>query len=163
MYDHFALRGCSLKNTDFVIGLVTYVGPNTRIMLNSCASKQKQSNLERQTGRQILYVFLTMCICCACAASFVVVWDRVNDSSTWYLDMPDPSNWGAWTITKLFLQSFGTWILLFTNMVPISLLVSLEIVKFSQAKFIGWDWQIYSEEKDLPTKVQSSNLNEELG
>jgi phospholipid-transporting ATPase len=48
-------------------------------------------------------------------------------------------------------------------MVPISLLVSLEIVKFSQALFIGWDWEIYSVEKDMPTKVQSNNLNEELG
>ena len=48
-------------------------------------------------------------------------------------------------------------------MVPISLLVSLEIVKFSQALFIGWDAEIYSLEKDMPTKVQSNNLNEELG
>jgi phospholipid-transporting ATPase len=48
-------------------------------------------------------------------------------------------------------------------MVPISLLVSLEIVKFTQALFIGWDWEIYSVEKDMPTKVQSNNLNEELG
>ncbi|MFM7856995.1 MAG: hypothetical protein ACKO96_34995 [Flammeovirgaceae bacterium] len=48
-------------------------------------------------------------------------------------------------------------------MVPISLLVTLEIVKFWQARFIGWDVDMYSVEKDMPTKVQSSNLNEELG
>ena len=29
--------------------------------------------------------------------------------------------------------------------------------------FIGWDATIYDEAKDMPTKVQSSNLNEELG
>ena len=32
--------------------------------------------------------------------------------------------------TLFLIKSLGTWILLFTNMVPISLLVSLEIVKF---------------------------------
>ena len=48
-------------------------------------------------------------------------------------------------------------------MVPISLLVTVEIVKFWQAMYIGWDISIYDTEKDMPTKVQSSNLNEELG
>jgi len=49
------------------------------------------------------------------------------------------------------------------NFVSISLIVSLEMVKFAQGIFIEKDWMIYDEEKDLPAKVQSSNLNEELG
>jgi len=39
-------------------------------------------------------------------------------------------------ILKL-LTSFGQWMLNFTNLVPISLLVTLEVVKFMQAWFIG--------------------------
>lgn len=42
-------------------------------------------------------------------------------------------------------------------------MVTLEVVKFLQAFFITWDWRIYDLDKDMPTKVQSSNLNEELG
>lgn len=61
------------------------------------------------------------------------------------------------------IQRYFTWILIFTNMVPISLMVTLEVVKFLQAFFITWDWRVYDIEKDMPTKVQSSNLNEELG
>jgi phospholipid-transporting ATPase len=61
------------------------------------------------------------------------------------------------------VQRYFTWILIFTNMVPISLMVTLEVVKFLQAFFITWDYRIYDTEKDMPTKVQSSNLNEELG
>ena len=64
---------------------------------------------------------------------------------------------------RYWLRAFGTWILLFTNMVPISLLVSVEIVKFAQAIFIQWDVSIYYKEEDQPAIVQSSNLNEELG
>ena len=109
-----------------------------------------------------------MMICCACAATWILVWNRLYRSSTnSYLDFysagEPPIVRNAGTDILVWLKGFGTWILLFTNMVPISLLVSLEIVKFTQALFIGWDWEIYSVEKDMPTKVQSNNLNEELG
>ena len=53
--------------------------------------------------------------------------------------------------------------LLFSNFVPISLLVTLEMVKFIQAIFISLDLDLYFEETDMPAGVQSSNLNEELG
>ena len=49
------------------------------------------------------------------------------------------------------------------NFVSISLLVTLEMVKFFQAMFIAWDWMIFDEEKGIQAAVQSSNLNEELG
>lgn len=65
--------------------------------------------------------------------------------------------------TLYLIKSLGTWILLFTNMVPISLLVSLEIVKFFQAMFISWDVDIFDQDKGLETIVLSNNLNEELG
>lgn len=55
----------------------------------------------------------------------------------------------------------GNWILLFTNFVPISLLVTLESVKFIQGKFIMQDFKI--NEKKECVSVQTSNLNEELG
>ena len=58
---------------------------------------------------------------------------------------------------------FGTWFLIFTNMVPISLIVSLEIVKFNQAIFMSYDVNMFDEENGIEMKAQSSNLNEELG
>jgi phospholipid-transporting ATPase len=51
------------------------------------------------------------------------------------------------------IQRYFTWILIFTNMVPISLMVTLEVVKFIQAFFIQWDADIYDMDKDMPTKV----------
>ena len=48
-------------------------------------------------------------------------------------------------------------------MIPITLLVTMEIVKFAQAVFIQWDATIYDEERDLCALAQSCNLNEELG
>jgi len=48
-----------------------------------------------------------------------------------------------------FLDGFKkmcTWILIFTNLVPISLLVSLELVKFWQAMFMSYDKSMYDDE-----------------
>ena len=46
-YENFALRGCSLRNTEYIMGIVTYVGADTRVMRNSVRSKPKKSDLER--------------------------------------------------------------------------------------------------------------------
>lgn len=52
---------------------------------------------------------------------------------------------------------------LYSNFVPISLLVTLELVKFWQAMFMQYEWMMYDTNQDLPAGVQASNLNEELG
>ena len=56
-----------------------------------------------------------------------------------------------------------TWILICANFVPISLLVTLEMVKVFQANFIESDEYLIDDEHKILTHVQSSNLNEELG
>jgi len=63
----------------------------------------------------------------------------------------------------LLIQFTGTWILIFTNFVPISLMVTLELVKFWQGMFMSADYLMYDEEQDMAMRAQSSNLNEELG
>ncbi len=62
-----------------------------------------------------------------------------------------------------FLSGVGNWVLIFTNFVPISLLVTIELVKFIQAQFINWDYKLFDAENNIPAMVQSSTLNEELG
>jgi P-type E1-E2 ATPase len=48
-------------------------------------------------------------------------------------------------------------------MIPISLMVSLESVKFMQAKIIASDKDMETQDTNIKCEVQSSNLNEELG
>lgn len=48
--ENLLLRGSSLKNTDYVYGIVTYPGHDTRIMKNSCGAKVKFSKIEKQTN-----------------------------------------------------------------------------------------------------------------
>lgn len=44
---------------------------------------------------------------------------------------------------------FWSFIIIFTNFVPISLLITLDMVKVFQSKFIAWDRQMYHEARDF--------------
>lgn len=45
--DNFILRGCSLRNTKYIVGLASYTGHDTKIMLNSVRAKPKKSKVEK--------------------------------------------------------------------------------------------------------------------
>ncbi len=66
-------------------------------------------------------------------------------------------------LISLFFISFFEWFILLQDFVSISLLVTLEMVKLFQAYFIENDWMLLDMTKDMAAKVNSSNLNEELG
>ena len=53
--------------------------------------------------------------------------------------------------------------IIFTNYIPISLLVTQDLVKLAQAAMISGDGALYHEGTDTPTRVRCSDLNEELG
>lgn len=111
-------------------------------MRNSVPSAQKQSKLEYETGKYILIIFSVMITLCFVAAAYVQIFGTTADNN-----VPAKSGFGQ------FLTILFTWVLILANLVPISLLVTLELVKFMQKYFISWDAEIYSVEKDMPTKV----------
>ena len=90
----------------------------------------------------------------------LTIWTQVNSSEAWYLFPSGSSSTGT---IELGLLTFGFWFINLMYFVPISLLTSLEIISFIQGSFIMWDYAIYDTDRDLPAKVQSVNLNEELG
>ena len=53
----FLLRGSTLKQTDYIIGAVIYVGENTKSMLNSPNTRSKHSSVEYIMNFQILTIF----------------------------------------------------------------------------------------------------------
>lgn len=62
------------------------------------------------------------------------------------------------------LLNFMTFIILYSTLIPISLYVSIEVIKYFQAtKFINKDLEMYDAETNTPALARTSNLNEELG
>ncbi|XP_075423285.1 phospholipid-transporting ATPase IA isoform X3 [Ascaphus truei] len=154
--DQILLRGAQLRNTQWVHGIVVYTGHDTKLMQNSTRPPLKLSNVERITNIQILLLFctlITISLFCSIGSS---IWNAKHSEGDWYLDLnyAGASNFGL---------NFLTFIILFNNLIPISLLVTLEVVKFIQAYFINWDVDMHYEPTNTPAMARTSNLNEELG
>lgn len=62
-----------------------------------------------------------------------------------------------------FVEDMLTFIILYNNLIPISLIVTMEIVKFWQAQLINSDLDMYYEKTDTPALCRTSSLVEELG
>ena len=56
-YEQFLLRGSSLRNTDWIYGVVTYPGHDTKIMRNSVGARSKHSRVEQLTNLNIILIF----------------------------------------------------------------------------------------------------------
>lgn len=66
-------------------------------------------------------------------------------------------------LNKNFGYNLLTFVILYNNLIPISLQVTLELVRFMQALFINYDIEMYHAESNTPAMARTSNLNEELG
>uniref|UniRef100_A0A672IIT6 Phospholipid-transporting ATPase n=1 Tax=Salarias fasciatus TaxID=181472 RepID=A0A672IIT6_SALFA len=129
--DQILLRGAQLRNTQWVHGVVVYTGHDTKLMQNSTRPPLKLSNVERITNFQILVLFgclLAISLVCSIGQT---IWKYQYGNDAWYMDL----NYGG---AANFGLNFLTFIILFNNLIPISLLVTLEVIKFIQAFFINW-------------------------
>jgi magnesium-transporting ATPase (P-type) len=156
-YNNFLLRGSSLRNTDFIYGVVIYCGHNTKIMLNSLTARTKQSKVFKIMNSQLkLIIILQMIICVSFGLLYSLDPDPYN-KILYYKEMT------PYDVVRNFIFAFFAWLLAISNIVPISLLVTVEMIKFCQASFISWDFKMYDKENKRTAIVQSSGLNEELG
>ena len=157
-----------------------FTGHDTKLMQNSANAVYKFSTLEVMTNNAILLILGTQLIM-SCIGSLVgSTWTLKNSQScmdreecisdkmpTWcalnrafYLDLDK----GAVIESGFpFVKKFGTWILIFTNLVPISLMVTADMVKLFQAIIMSNDLAMFDDEQNMEMRAQSSNLNEELG
>ncbi|XP_040903868.1 phospholipid-transporting ATPase IA isoform X4 [Toxotes jaculatrix] len=156
--DQILLRGAQLRNTQWIHGVVVYTGHDTKLMQNSTRPPLKLSNVERITNFQILVLFgclLAISLVCSIGQT---IWKYQYGNDAWYMDLNSPDGGAA-----NFGLNFLTFIILFNNLIPISLLVTLEVIKFIQAFFINWDTDMLYEPTNTPAMARTSNLNEELG
>ena len=153
------LTGCQLKYTSWVYALVVYTGKHTKLQMQTANEKKikKTSDVERRTNKLIILIFLLEVIMCIISAVGYGIWIRDHKDTAVYLQMGDLSPGGQGALSIL------TFIILYSNLIPISLYVSMETVKVGQAEWINGDAKMYYAVDDIPAKCRSSSLNEELG
>lgn len=162
------LRDSKLRNTDYIYGAVIFAGQDTKVMQNSTDPPSKRSKIEKKMDRVIYFLFCVLFLMAFVGSVLfgIATEDDLDNgrSKRWYL-RPDDSTifFDPKRAPAAAVFHFMTALMLYTYLIPISLYVSIEIVKVLQTIFINQDINMYYEEGDKPAHARTSNLNEELG
>ncbi|KAL4948416.1 hypothetical protein BDW69DRAFT_92684 [Aspergillus filifer] len=156
--NNLLLRGCSLRNTEWVLGVVVFTGVETKIMLNSGETPSKRPQLAKDLNWNVIYNFVILFIMCLVSAIVNgVAWSE-NDRSLNYFEQAYGS-----TPAVTGIITFWVALILFQNLVPISLYISLEIVRTVQAIFIHSDVFMYYEKLGIACIPKSWNISDDVG
>lgn len=165
------LRGCILRNTQWCYGLVIFAGKDTKLMMNSGKTVFKRTHIDRLMNLIIIGIFILLLLMCLTMTISCGIWETlVGSKYTVYLpwesfvpgsaDKAGNVEEGATTISLLV---FFSYIIIFNTVVPISLYVSVEMIRLANSFLINWDNKMYYEKTNMPAKARTTTLNEELG
>uniref|UniRef100_A0A803KIX8 Phospholipid-transporting ATPase n=1 Tax=Xenopus tropicalis TaxID=8364 RepID=A0A803KIX8_XENTR len=154
------LRGCVVRNTEWCFGMVIFAGPDTKLMQNSGKTKFKRTSIDRLMNTLVLWIFgflICMGIILAIGNS---IWEhQVGSRFRIYL------YWNEVVNSSVFsgFLTFWSYIIILNTVVPISLYVSVEVIRLGHSYFINWDRKMFYSKRGTPAETRTTTLNEELG
>ncbi|CAG8577077.1 4220_t:CDS:2, partial [Dentiscutata heterogama] len=131
--NNLLLRAHVIRNTEWVIAITVFTGVDTKIILNSGETPSKRSRIEKEMNQE---------------------GRRIEERVA--------SNQGESIVLASFL-TFLSGLIIFQNIIPISLYISIEFVKGFQAFFIYNDLDMWDEDAEIPCVPKSWNLSDDLG
>ncbi|XP_046141512.1 phospholipid-transporting ATPase ID isoform X5 [Osmia bicornis bicornis] len=163
--DKIILRGCVLRNTQWCYGVVIFAGKDTKLMQNSGKTKFKRTSIDRLLNLLIIgivFFLLSMCLFCmiGCGIWESLVGRYFQVYLPWDSLVPSEPMGGATVIALLVFFSYA---IVLNTVVPISLYVSVEVIRFVQSFLINWDEEMYYAPTNTHAKARTTTLNEELG
>ncbi|KAF5002150.1 hypothetical protein FDECE_10712 [Fusarium decemcellulare] len=147
-------RGCTVRNTPRVIGVVVNTGEECKIRMNANKEvKTKTPALEGILNRIVVALMFFVLFLATASTIGYFSWKDSFESKAWYLT-------GA---SVPFEQIFLGFIIMFNQVIPLSLYVGLEAIKLGQMTLISSDLEMYHEESDTPAEVNNTNNLDDLG
>lgn len=154
------LRGCTIRNTEWCFGMVIFAGPDTKLMQNSGRTTLKRTSIDRLMNVLVLWIFVFLAVMCIILAIGNGIWESKQG---YYFQVYLP--WPEGTTNAAFsgFLMFWSYVIILNTVVPISLYVSVEIIRLGNSYYINWDRKMYYPKKDTPAEARTTTLNEELG
>eukprot|EP01012_Entosiphon_sulcatum_P012663 TRINITY_DN1798_c0_g1_i1.p1 TRINITY_DN1798_c0_g1~~TRINITY_DN1798_c0_g1_i1.p1 ORF type:complete len:1149 (+),score=180.12 TRINITY_DN1798_c0_g1_i1:251-3448(+) len=154
--DNLLLRGCVVRNTPWVFGMVVYAGVDTKMFRNLRKKAPKFSGLDKKLNKLIMLLLCWQQFLILILTGFSIRFQKRVALESFYLEpfFPNAPKSGQ------FFLNYLTFFILLSFMMPISLFVSMELCKVFQAKFMELDVLMATDKKTM--KAKTSNLNEEL-
>ena len=167
------LRGATLRNTKYAVGVCVYTGSDTKIIQNSRHSRTKLANIDNTVNTTIYLIMFAQCVLSALTMIGFVIFEKRQGSNMWYIcqaeakdNLPDGTDNFSnceWESSSDTWGYFFTFFILYNNFIPISLYVTVEMCNYTHAHYIDNDLQMYDEEQDVPSMARTSNLGSDLG
>ncbi|KAG8004106.1 putative phospholipid-transporting ATPase VB [Nibea albiflora] len=155
------LRGCTVRNTDHAVGFVVYAGHETKSMLNNNGPRYKRSKLERKLNIDVIFCVILLFFMCLIGALGHFLWLQALPAVPPYLVPNSNGHLDSPALSGFYM--FFTMIILLQVLIPISLYVSIELVKIGQIFFITNDIDLYDEATDSRMQCKALNITEDLG
>ncbi|XP_032333817.1 phospholipid-transporting ATPase FetA isoform X2 [Camelus ferus] len=182
-HDRLIFRGCVIRNTDWCYGLVVFTGkwrklqcspvpsvtvviddnnhgPDTKVMQNGGKSAFKRTHIDHLMNVLVLWIFLFLCGMCFILAIGHYIWE--NKKGYYFRDFLPWKEYVSSSVVSSVLI-FWSYFIILNTMVPISLYVSVEIIRLGNSFYINWDRKMFYELKNTPAQARTTTLNEELG
>ncbi|XP_062937757.1 phospholipid-transporting ATPase FetA-like [Cynocephalus volans] len=159
-HDKLLLRGCIVRNTDWCYGLVIYTGPDTKLMQNCGKSTFKRTQIDHLMNVLVLWIFLLLVIMCFILAIGHGIWE--NKTGYYFQIFLPWEEYLSSSATSAILM-FWSYVIILNTMVPISLYISVEIIRLGNSYYINWDRKMFYAPKNTPAQARTTTLNEELG
>ncbi|KAA8630581.1 hypothetical protein SMACR_06469 [Sordaria macrospora] len=156
------LRGATLRNTPWVHGVVVFTGHETKLMRNATAAPIKRTKVERQLNTLVLFLVAILLVFSVVSTVGDLIQRKVEGEEGLAYLFLDPMD-NASAIARIFLKDMVTYWVLFSALVPISLFVTIEMVKYWHGILINDDLDMYYDVNDTPANCRTSSLVEELG
>ncbi|XBI17507.1 hypothetical protein VPH35_059544 [Triticum aestivum] len=166
---NIVLRGCELKNTTWAIGVVVYAGKETKVMLNNSGPPSKRSRLETQLNRETVILSIMLIGMCITASVLAGIWllnhQRELEFTQFFRekDYTTGKNYNYYGIGMQIFVTFLMAVIVYQVIIPISLYISMELVRLGQAYFMGADNDLYDESSRSRFQCRALNINEDLG
>ncbi|BFF89898.1 probable phospholipid-transporting ATPase IM [Drosophila madeirensis] len=160
------LRGCVLRNTQWCYGVVVFAGVDTKLMQNSGKTQFKSTGVDRLLNFIIIGIVLFLVSICALFAVGCAIWEGfIGQHFQVYLPWEHiiPKDYIPTGATVIGLLVFFSYAIVLNTVVPISLYVSVEVIRFIQSFLINWDEEMYYARTNTYAKARTTTLNEELG
>ncbi|XP_005728080.1 probable phospholipid-transporting ATPase IM isoform X1 [Pundamilia nyererei] len=154
------LRGCVLRNTEWCFGMVIFAGSQTKLMQNCGRTKLKRTSIDKLMNTLVLWIFAFLICMGVILAVGHTIWETYVGTN-FRVFLP----WDTFQISAVFsgFLTFWSYIIILNTVVPISLYVSVEVLRLGHSHFINWDRKMYHSPMGTAAQARTTTLNEELG
>lgn len=151
------LQSCYLRNTEWACGVAVYTGNETKLGMSRGIPEPKLTAMDAMIDKLTGAIFVFQIVVVIVLGIAGNVWKDTEARKLWYVQYPNEGPWYELLVIPLRFE------LLCSIMIPISIKVSLDLVKSLYAKFIDWDKEMVDPETGTPSHATNTAISEDLG